>query len=110
MRLLIKVLLFTLFLTFPLIKLIGFYLHHKHTFEEVLKFEIEVLGKTQNVIDTVLIEIIFDVPNYYTLKQHKKVFSDCITCGNQYYLLYKNPSKETMSEKDTIFEGFFSII
>lgn len=98
----------TLIALFPILNVIGDYNYRKTVKEEIINFNIEVLNDNQEIVDTISLKIKLNIPKYYTLKKYTINISDCITCGNQYYTFYKNPTQETISENDTIITGFFS--
>ena len=96
----------TLIALFPILKAIGDYNYRKTVKEEIINFNVEVLNDNNESVDTIFIKIKLNIPKYYTLKKYTKDLSDCTTCGSQYYKFYKNPTKETKAENDTIIHGF----
>ena len=98
----------TLIALFPILNIIGDYNYRKTVKEEIINFNIEVLNDDHEIVDTISLKIKLNIPKYYTLKKYTKNISDCITCGNQYYIFFKNPTQETISENDTIITGFYN--
>lgn len=93
----------------PIIKITGDYQYSKTVNKEELIFYIPIVDDIEKE-DTLTITVQLDVPKYYTLKQYIRNNSDCITCGDQQYVFFKNPEKETILEGDSLDIGFFKAI
>lgn len=94
-----------LILIIPIIIITGIYLNSKKLKNENLRFIIPIVDNRTNY-DSIILSMELKIPKYYTLKQYIRNESDCITCGEQSYIFYHNPTQETINENDTLIFGF----
>jgi hypothetical protein len=103
-----KYLLIAFLLLFPILYLIGYVRYLSNTKSEELVFNIPIVDDIENR-DTIILKIELRVPRYYNFRQYIRNESDCITCGNQQYVFFKNPEKQTIEEGDSVRIGFYKM-
>lgn len=102
----IRYIFLVLIIVLPIIMIVGYFKYHQTVNKEKLIFKIPIVDDGYNN-DTIFLTIDLNIPKYYTLKQYIRNESDCITCGDQQYVFYKEPEKETLAEGDSVTIFFF---
>ena len=90
----------------PLLITVGYYRYNQTVNKEEIQFKIPIIDDYKSW-DTIILNIKFEIPKYYSLKKYIYNRSDCITCGDQKYVFYKNPTEESIGEKDSLIYGFY---
>ena len=101
-----RYLLIVFFLLFPTLYLVGYVRYLSNTRSEELVFNIPIVDDLKNR-DTIVLTVDLRLPLYYDFKQYIRNESDCITCGDQRYVFFKSPEKQTITEGDSVIIGFF---
>jgi hypothetical protein len=100
----LKYLSLAFFLILPLLYFVGYNKCLNNT--KTLVFNIPIVDNLKDR-DTIVLTIDLRVPRYYNFNQYIRNESDCITCGDQQYVFFKNPEKQTITEGDSVRIGFY---